>query len=117
MRNHCILANTLILLTALPCAAQSTFFVATNGVDVPGNGGSANPWATIEYAHPTVRAAFVALVEAFGRPAAGGAGVDAGVPADMPLTDILGNSRDAAPDLGAVERANASLLFANSFEP
>ena len=67
--------------------------------------------------HANIRAAFVALVESFGRPGAGGVGVDAANPADMPATDILGNPRDATPDLGAVERANANILFANGFEP
>ena len=34
----------------------------------------------------------------------------------MPATDLLGAARDASPDLGAVERADASLLFADGFE-
>jgi len=64
----------------------------------------------------TIRAAFVALVEAYGRPAANGAGIDAADPAQMPSEDILGVPRGAAPDLGAVERVSSSLIFANGFE-
>jgi hypothetical protein len=66
--------------------------------------------------YATIRAAFIGLVEAFGRPAAGGAGVDAATAADMPATDILGNPRDATPDLGAVERGNPDVQFADGFE-
>jgi hypothetical protein len=66
--------------------------------------------------HATIRAAFVALVEAYGRPGAGGAGIGAADPAQMPATDILGRTRDAAPDLGAYEIDAGGVLFANGFE-
>ncbi len=43
----------LILLLFLVCnklSAGNTFYVATDGVDIPGNGDMANPWATITFA-------------------------------------------------------------------
>ncbi|MGQ0798916.1 MAG: hypothetical protein ACT4NL_02230 [Pseudomarimonas sp.] len=64
----------------------------------------------------SIRMAFVGLVEAFGRPAANGAGINAADPAQMPNDDILGVTRGTAPDLGAVERIASSLIFANGFE-
>ncbi len=64
----------------------------------------------------TIRAAFVGMVEAYGRPAANGAGIDAVDPTQMPADDILGAPRGAAPDLGAVERVTSTLIFANGFE-
>jgi hypothetical protein len=67
--------------------------------------------------HATIRAAFVALVEAYGRPGVGGAGMDAADPAQMPATDILGRARDVAPDLGAYEVGGGGAVFANGFEP
>lgn len=39
-----------LLALCLDAQAQQTFYVATNGVDNPGNGTSAVPWATITYA-------------------------------------------------------------------
>jgi hypothetical protein len=56
------------------------------------------------------------MVEAYGRPAANGAGIDAADPTQMPADDILGAPRGAAPDLGAVERVTSTLIFANGFE-
>lgn len=58
----------------------------------------------------TIRAAFVGMVEAYGRPAANGAGIDAANLTQMPAEDILGAPRGAAPDLGAVERVSSSLF-------
>jgi hypothetical protein len=88
---------------------------------LPSPVGLVTPWwneasGTFGGGHATIRAAFVALAQAFGRPAAGGAGVGAANAADMPATDLLGAGRDASPDLGAVELADASLLFADGFE-
>lgn len=54
----------------------------------------------------------------YGQPAAGGAGIDQADAAQMPADDLLGRSRGAQPDLGAVERIEtAPVLFANGFEP
>lgn len=79
------------------------------------------PWwnaanGSFDGGYATIRAAFIGLIEAFGRPAAGGVGVDAANPADMPSTDILGNPRGIAPDLGAFERGNPDVQFADGFE-
>lgn len=63
-----------------------------------------------------IRSAFVALVESYGRPAAGSTLFSAAnVAADIPSTDILGNLRPAQnADLGAVQRVDD--LFRNGFE-
>lgn len=44
-----LLLGCFAVLLALPLAAQ-TFFVATNGADIPAGGTNAAPWATITYA-------------------------------------------------------------------
>ena len=64
----------------------------------------------------TIRAAFVALVEAYGRPAAGSALIDAATAGpDVPTDDILGRVRPAnGADLGCYEVSIG--LFANGFE-
>jgi len=66
--------------------------------------------------YTTIRAAFVALVEAYGRPAAGSALIDAAnAGPDVPADDILGRPRPAnGADLGCYEVASG--LFANGFE-
>lgn len=66
--------------------------------------------------HTTIRTAFLALVEAYGRPAAGSALLDAAVPGpDVPVDDILGRPRPASgADLGAYELGDG--LFGNGFE-
>jgi hypothetical protein len=65
-----------------------------------------------------IDAVFVALVESYGRPAAGGAGIDQALAAQMPAEDILGRARGGAPDLGAYERetVDPDALFADGFE-
>jgi hypothetical protein len=53
----------------------------------------------------------------YGEPSAGGAGIDQADPAQMPIDDLLGRPRGAAPDLGAYERLETvMILFANGFE-
>jgi len=52
-----------LLVLSTTCGAQ-TFYVATNGVDVPANGTSANPWATITYALDRVPDGSLVLVRA-----------------------------------------------------
>jgi hypothetical protein len=64
----------------------------------------------------TIRDVFVALVNAYGLPAANGAGVGAALPAQAPSTDILGTPRGNTPDVGAVQRVSVETLFANGFE-
>ncbi len=66
--------------------------------------------------YDSIRSAFVALVESYGRPAAGSTLFGAAnVAADIPSTDILGNIRTAQnADLGAVQRVDD--LFRNGFE-
>lgn len=88
---------------------------------LPSPAALATPWwnpvsGTFNGGYATIRAAFVGLVEAFARPAPSGAGVDAANPVDMPVDDILGNLRGSLPDLGAVERGNPDVQFADGFE-
>ncbi len=66
--------------------------------------------------HATIREAFVALVEAYARPAAGSALLDAAAPGgDVPADDILGRQRPASgADLGAYELGDG--LFGDGFE-
>lgn len=53
----------------------------------------------------------------YGQPAAGGAGINQADPTQMPLDDLLGRPRGAAPDLGAVERIEiVPVLFGHGFE-
>lgn len=65
-----------------------------------------------------IRDAFVALVEAYGKPAAGSALIDAAVAgADVPADDILGRPRPAqGADLGCYEVQSSDAVFANGFE-
>jgi hypothetical protein len=55
----------------------------------------------------TIRAAFEQLVNDYGRPAAGTAGIDQALAGQAPAVDILGNPRGASPDVGAFERIAA----------
>jgi hypothetical protein len=51
-----------LALVAGPVFAQSTFYVATDGANLPGNGSAVAPWATIEYALTRVPDASLVLV-------------------------------------------------------
>lgn len=64
----------------------------------------------------TIRSAFLRLANHYGRPT--GAAVDAGVADLAPADDLLGQARDARPDLGAVEQpvSDPERLFADGFE-
>lgn len=53
----------LLALTWLPAAAQSIFYVATDGVDAPDRGSEASPWASITYALDSVPPGSLILVE------------------------------------------------------
>jgi hypothetical protein len=67
----------------------------------------------------TIRAAFVDLVERYGRPGSGSAVFGAAnLPNEIPTTDILGTPRAASADLGAVQRLAPSndQVFKNGFE-
>lgn len=57
----CMLLLGLGLFSA-PVHAQATFYVATDGANLPGNGSAAAPWATIEYALTRVPDASLILV-------------------------------------------------------
>ena len=56
---------------------------------------------------------FARLVDLYGRPAPGSVVIGRANPIHAPLDDILGNLRDATPDLGAVE---SSAIFTDGFE-
>jgi hypothetical protein len=65
----------------------------------------------------TIRQAFRRLVFAHGAPAPGSPLIDAGDPGTSAVDDILGQLRDARPDLGAFETgAGTGILFADGFE-
>lgn len=68
--------------------------------------------------YASIRAAFVALIEAYAVPAAGSALIDAALAGpDVPADDILGRPRPAAgADLGCYEVTSTVNLFANGFE-
>ena len=61
----------------------------------------------------TIRQAFERIVRLYGTPAQGSPIIDAAEPAQAPADDILGRSRDALPDIGAVE---VGAIFADGFE-
>ncbi|TAH39041.1 MAG: hypothetical protein EYC71_14765 [Gammaproteobacteria bacterium] len=71
--------------------------------------------AQFDGGYTTIRAAFVALVEAYAQPANNGSGIGMADPSEMPADDILGRPRDANPDLGAFERLG-DVIFADGFE-
>lgn len=60
---------------------------------------------------------FRRLAEDHGRPAAGGAGIGAADPAQMPADDLLGDPRGSTPSLGALEPEDPDRIFADGFEP
>lgn len=65
----------------------------------------------------TIRAAFVALAQAYGRPSAGSSLIGAATGIDVPATDLLGNPRNsAAAAIGCCEVSVSDSLFANGFE-
>lgn len=57
------LCAVLLALAWLPASAQSTFYVATDGLDAPERGSEAAPWASITYALDSVPAGSLILVE------------------------------------------------------
>ncbi len=61
----------------------------------------------------TIAQVFRRLVDLYGRPAPGSLLLGRANPTQAPSEDILGNLRDASPDLGAVE---SSGLFSDGFE-
>ena len=61
----------------------------------------------------SIRQVFIRLVALYGFPAPGSPIVGAAKPAFTPSDDILGNPRDEAPDLGAVE---LGFVFSDGFE-
>lgn len=67
---------------------------------------------------PSIRAAFLRLVERYGVPAGGSPVIDAADPATSADEDILGRPRGPAPDLGALEfGAGVDLIFRDGLEP
>jgi len=58
-----LVSACLLLALASPALAQQTVYVATSGIDAPGRGSEAEPWATITYALDRVPAGSLILVE------------------------------------------------------
>jgi len=89
---------------------------------LPANAGAARPFwipANNQFngGYTTIRAAFLGLVELYGRPAANGGGIAQALPGETPADDIRGVPRGTAPyDIGAYERDATPVLFADSFE-
>jgi hypothetical protein len=89
---------------------------------LPTNAGAARPFwipANNQFngGYATIRAAFLGLVELYGRPAANGGGIAQALAAEAPADDIRGVPRGVPPyDIGAYERDATSLIFADSFE-
>ncbi len=89
---------------------------------LPANAGAARPFwipASNQFngGYPTIRDAFLALVELYGRPAVNGGGIAQALPGETPVDDIRGALRGGPPyDIGAYERDAVLVIFANSFE-
>lgn len=65
--------------------------------------------------YASIREAFVALAQAYGKPGVGSPVIGQANPSLMPSDDLLGNQRDLAPDIGAFELLE-ELVFSNGFE-
>lgn len=59
----------------------------------------------------SIRDEFLRLVALYGTPGSGSAALDAANPAHAPVDDILGNARDATPDLGAFDTDGSVLIL------
>lgn len=65
--------------------------------------------------HATIREVFIALATTYGFPAVNSFGVDQALASAMPADDLLGFTRDANPDIGALEQSEEA-FFENGFE-
>jgi len=89
---------------------------------LPANAGAARPFwipANNQFngGYATIRAAFLGLVQLYGRPAATGGGIAQALVAEAPTDDIRGVARGLPPyDIGAYERHATSVIFTDSFE-
>ena len=64
MKRALVILGWAMLFATTPVGAQSTYWVATNGVDDPTRGTSALPWATITFALDRVPDGSLILVKA-----------------------------------------------------
>ncbi len=89
---------------------------------LPSNAGAQRPFwmpASNQFngGYATIRAAFLGIVEQYGRPAANGGGITQALAAEAPADDIRGVPRGAPPyDIGAYDRDASPVIFADSFE-
>ncbi len=89
---------------------------------LPANAGAARPFwipASNQFngGYPTIRDAFLGLVELYGGPAVNGGDIAQALPGETPVDDIRGALRGGPPyDIGAYERDAVLVIFANSFE-
>ena len=91
---------------------------------LPANAGAARPFwvpasSLFNGGYTTIRAAFLGLVELYGRPAVNGGGIAQALVTETPTDDIRGVPRGVPPyDIGAYERGAGAvaLIFADSFE-
>ncbi len=65
--------------------------------------------------YASIREAFIALSRNYGFPSVDSMGIDQALAAQMPADDLLGQSRDDSPDLGALEQLVES-FFSDGFE-
>ena len=63
----------------------------------------------------TIRHEFFRLVAFYGQIPAGSAAIDRALPSQAPSTDIIGQSRDSSPDMGAFEYTGGGVLAPNTF--
>jgi len=67
-------------------------------------------WTGIQFVggFDSIQSVFSHFAQNYGIPAQTGAGVNQGSPADSPVVDLLGNVRESAPDIGALEATGAN---------
>jgi hypothetical protein len=97
---------------SIPSDSSDFFYVQDDASRIiadpilPSSAGATLPrWTGTQFAggYSTIRQAFVGLVTNYAVPAPGSPAIGAADSANMPQEDILGNTRDPNPDIGAAE--------------
>jgi hypothetical protein len=92
--------------------------VVANPLLNPDQGGTILPrWNGSAFlsGYTTIRHEFFRLVAFYGQIPAGSAAIDRALPSQAPGTDIIGQARDSAPDMGAFEYTGGGVLAPNTF--